>query len=212
MGAVTSILGPIGSILGMGLGIFGAYQDGRQQQAMANYQAQVARNNQQIAEQNAKDAIEAGQANEQRQRLKTAQTIGAMRASAGGSGFDIASDSFLDDFGAAAMTGEIDALNIRNDAQRQANNYWRQAADYGSQAGMHKASGKNAMSNAFMNMGGTLLSGAGGLVDSSWYGSGSKRVGNQNMSGVVNTIATATAMGSLYGGKRGNSKTNLWGV
>lgn len=168
MGAVFT---GITSIFSTVLGVAGSLQQGSQNRAMANYQAQVARNNQAIAEQNARDAIQSGKANEQRQRMINSQRTGAMRASAAASGFDVGSESFLDEFAASDMTGEMDALNVRNDYQRQANNYWRQAADFGSQAGQYTAAGRNSTWNSVLDAGSSILGGA-SLASSAWGSSG----------------------------------------
>ena len=58
----------------------GAVMQGMAQSQAADYQAQVARNNQIIANQNAGAAIQQGQVAEDAQRQKTAQLIGAITA------------------------------------------------------------------------------------------------------------------------------------
>src|SRR5258708_1565810 len=85
--------------------------------ANANYQSQVARNNQemqqrnvQILEQNARDAEARGQIAEDQQRQKTTQLIGAQRAALASQGGDINSGSDVDLIGDTARAREFTAL------------------------------------------------------------------------------------------------------
>ncbi len=64
----------------------GSIMQGVSQSQAANYQAQVARNNQVIAQQNAKLAIQEGGVQEQAQREKTSQLIGGEIAQEAASG------------------------------------------------------------------------------------------------------------------------------
>jgi glucan-binding YG repeat protein len=146
----------------------GSMQQGRQQKKAAQAQAQVAANNAAIAEQNAKDAIVAGQQQEQQNRMEHNQRIGAMRAGAGASGIDVGAGSALDAVGDAAMMKEYDTLSIRDQAARQANNSYQQAADFTTQGNMATVAGKNAQSNGMWGAAGSLMSGA-GQVAGSWY-------------------------------------------
>ena len=67
----------------------GQSQQAAQQAAAANYQAQIARMNQQAAERNAQLALQQGEAQEDRQRLKTAQLMGSQRAAFAAQGGDV---------------------------------------------------------------------------------------------------------------------------
>jgi hypothetical protein len=156
------------SVLGTGMSAVGSYQQGQQQKKVAQAQAQVAANNAAIAEQNAKDAIVAGQAQEQQNRMEHNQRSGAIRAEAGASGIDVGAGSALDALGDAALMKEYDTLSIRDQAARQANNSYQQAADFTTQGNMATAAGKNAASNGMWGAAGSLMSGA-GQVAGSWY-------------------------------------------
>ncbi len=145
-----------------------AAKQGRQQKRAAEAQAQVAANNSAIAEQNAKDAIVAGQNQEQQSRMEHNQRTSAMRAQAGASGIDVGGGSALDAIGDATMMKEFDSLMIRDNAARTANNYYQQAADFTTQGNMASVAGKNAASNGTWGAAGSLMSGA-GQVAGSWY-------------------------------------------
>lgn len=164
-------MGAVASVLGVGLSIFGAVQQGRSEKASREYQAQTARNNAVLAEQNARDATAAGQAEEQRRRMAASRQVGALRAGAGASGFDVGMGSVVDEFAAAEMIGESEALSIRNDFTRKAHAYRSQSADFAADAGAYQTAGRNAAASGWMKAGGALLSGA-ARVDPSWYGGG----------------------------------------
>jgi hypothetical protein len=119
----------------------------------ANYMAQVARNNQQVAQWNAQRALQQGQVQEDLQRQKTAQAIGSQRAALASQGGDINSGSPVDIVGDTARTGEFNALTTRNDAQ--ANSY-KSLLDANADAGQASLYGTWA-SNAWTNYTNSLL-------------------------------------------------------
>ena len=136
----------------------GSVMQGISQSQAANYQAQVARNNQTIAQQNAKLAIEQGGVAEQAQRMKTFQLIGSEVAQEAASGVSPNSGSALNVRSSAAETGELDALTIRSNAQLAARNAQIQGMSYGAQAGLY-----SSMANwAGMN---SILGGASSVSD-----------------------------------------------
>jgi len=63
---------------------------------------------------------ESGSVAEQTHRLKVQQLISTQTAAAGASGADVSSQSFGNVMDQAATTGELDALTIRMNAQREA--------------------------------------------------------------------------------------------
>jgi hypothetical protein len=163
MGAAAPLIPVAATLLSTGLstavGLAGQAQQAQIAQNQANYLAQVARNNQQVAEWNAQRTLQQGQVDEDRQRQKTAQQIGAQRASLASQGGDINSGSDVDLIGDTARAGEFNAQTIRNNAQLnawkdrlQGNLYGGQASLYGSQA-----------ANAWLPFNNSLLGGASSL-------------------------------------------------
>jgi hypothetical protein len=150
--------------VGTGASVLGQMQQGQAQAGMANYQAQVARNNQQIADWNAQRALQQGQVAEQQQRTRTAQLLGAQRAALASQGGDVDSGSPLDIQGDTARAGEFDAQAIRNNAALQAYGYRVQAANAGGQAGAASASAANTMAALPFGIGSSLLGGARGIM------------------------------------------------
>lgn len=127
-------------------------------QNAASYQSAVARNNQTIADYNARLATFQGQQSEQIAREKTAQMIGAQRAGFGAANIDVNSGSALRTQADTARLGEMDAQTIAANAARSAWNYQVQGQSDAAQAQMDIAAGRN---NAFSS----LLSGGGQFAD-----------------------------------------------
>src|SRR5439155_7216462 len=129
----------------------------------------VARNNQIMAQRNATLALQQGQVQEDRQRLKTAQVMGSQRAGLAAQGGDVNAGSDLDILGDTARAGESDALTIRNNAFLQAHGFEQQAAAAGGQANLYSANAANTMANLPFGIGSSLLGGASSLA-AKWDG------------------------------------------
>ena len=132
-GALTAI-----SIAAMaastGMGVMSSIQQGKARQAQAEYQADVARQNQQLADQQASAQRKEGYDNMIAKRQETAKLIGRQRAAAGASGATVDVGSSLDLQADTAAQGEIDALNISNQASDKAYGTQLQGWGYGQQA------------------------------------------------------------------------------
>jgi hypothetical protein len=175
-GATTAVA--VGSLAlgaaGTAMNAIGQANAGAASAAQANYQAQLARNNQMIAEWNAQRALEQGRVSEQQQRFKTAQVIGAQRAALASQGGDVNSGSPLDIVGDSARAGEFDAQTIRNNAAMQAYGFRVQAANAGAQSDLYRQSAANTMAALPFGIGSSLLGGASSLFDKGlgFYGKG----------------------------------------
>jgi len=135
------------------------------QQEQASYQADVARNNQVIAQQNAKAALDAGETEAQTQRIKTAALVGQQRSAAAGSGLDPNVGSAADLQGDAAFLGEQDVNTIKHNATLQAYGYQVQGTTAAAQAGLYEAQAKAAGGNGLLSAGGSLAGGASTVSD-----------------------------------------------
>jgi hypothetical protein len=135
-----------------GIDILGA-NNARMQADQAGYMAQVARNNQQVAQWNAQRALQQGQVQEDQQRQKTAQAIGTQRANLASQGGDIGSGSNVDLIGDTARAGAFDALTIRGNAQANAYKY---LLDANAEAGQESLYSTRA-SNIWSSYGNSLL-------------------------------------------------------
>lgn len=159
------LIGAIVGVAGTAMQVVGGINAANATAASSNYQAQVSRNNAVIAENNAKAVQEAGQSEEQAQRQKTAQLIGAARATMAANGLDTTSGTNLDILGDTAKLGELDALTIRSNTARKVYGYRVQGMSDMAEADMSVAAGKNAQSAGTINAFGSVLSGATSLGD-----------------------------------------------
>ena len=131
--------------LATGLSAYGQLQQGK-------YQSQVARNNAIVQNRMAEDAIERGQREEARHRMKVGLIKGQQRAQIGASGREF-SGSAIDILNDTTVMGELDAFTIRDNAEREA---------YGFRVGATNslAQGKLDRMRGNYGAGGTLLTGA----------------------------------------------------
>lgn len=153
------------SALSTGASMYGQMQQGKAAQAQANYQAAVLRNNQQIAEYQAQDAEKRGKLAEQQHRLKVSQLAGRQRAVMAGNGVVVDQGSALDILGDTAELGELDALTIRSNSAREAYGFRVQGMGFASDAGLALARGASARSAGTTGAFTSLLSGAGSVAE-----------------------------------------------
>jgi hypothetical protein len=90
------------------------------QMNQASYQKKVGENNAIAQEFAAKDAMDRGRIEEDRQRTKNRQTLGAQEAALAANGIDTSTGTGLNLMTDSAGSGEMDALTIRNNAVKQA--------------------------------------------------------------------------------------------
>lgn len=146
----------------------GAIQEGNQQSLAYKYQAQVAANNAQIAEENALYETRLGERQVNLEQMKGAQLASTQRAAAGGSGVDPNSGSALrlqED--TAAITAENTDI-IRSDAARKAHGFTTQAGDFMAEEISDRAAAKNARRAGFTNALASLAGGSGSVAEK-WY-------------------------------------------
>jgi hypothetical protein len=146
-GLLSGVLGGIGSI-GSAIGNYNSGQ----------YNAQVARNNKVIAEQNAQLAIQKGNAAIGIARQRTAQTIGAERAGQGASGFDVNSGTSARVQSDTARIGAMDAQTIADNAARSAWGFQTQGANFQAQSSLDAATGTNQAISSLIGGGSNFAS------------------------------------------------------
>jgi hypothetical protein len=154
LGAAGTLMSTIGSI-----------NNAKAQKATLAYEAAVALNNQKIANYQADLAVQNGEVAEQTQRLKTAGMMGDQRAALAANGVDLGEGSATEILATTKFMGERDALTIRDNASRQAWAYKNQGANYAAEAAADKATGSAI--NPTMAGVSSLLTGA-GQVASAW--------------------------------------------
>lgn len=168
MGIETlAIAGLVASVASAGMGAIGSMQQSQSQAAAARYQAAVAENARTVAEWQAKDAEKRGQIAEDARRTKTRLQIGAQRAALASMGADINDGSNLDIIGDTASVGELDALTIRSNAQRESWDRKVAAATYAGDASMARRRADSFDGSSWIGVGANLISGA-SSVSNKW--------------------------------------------
>lgn len=101
---------------------------------VSEYQAQVARNNAIIAEQNARYEREVGEAAAGEKLLETGTKVGAQRVGFAAGGVDVNKGSAVDVQSSTRQLGALDAATILNNAARKAYGYDVEKTGFGSEA------------------------------------------------------------------------------
>jgi len=169
---------------GMGMSAMGAYNQAMTQKATLGYESAVASNNAQIANYQAQTEQAIGAQQENAQQQKTANMMGAQRATMAANGIDLGQGSASDILTSTQFMGERDALTIRDNTARQAWAYNMNAQNYRGEAATDRAMG-SAISPG-VGAAASLLTGAASL-SSNWkrYGDATNGVG----------LSLATSMG-----------------
>jgi len=147
------------------MGAVGGMSQGQAAGRQAEYTAQVARNNQIIAQQNAEYASQAGETQAQAQDLKNRATQASIAASQSASGLSFDSPTLIDVREGAAQIGRLDTANTAQNAALRARAYDAQADNYGAQAGLQSAAASDARRAGTMSAFGSLLSGGASFAD-----------------------------------------------
>ncbi len=168
-------VGAVATVASTVLGTVSSYQQGKQQQAMYNYQAKVAQENEKIANQNAAQERQTGIEEARLQRMKTLQAVGSQQAAMAANGMDVTQGTSLDIIEDTAAMGELDALQIETNYEKKALAYEQQANNFSNQANLDYIAGKNAYTSGKI---GAVSSGLNGLskltgVATKWAGFGS---------------------------------------
>lgn len=167
-------VGAAAAIASTALGTVSSIQQGKQQQAMYNYQAKVAQENAEIAKKNADTERQTGIEEARLQRMKTLQAVGAQQTAMAANGMDVTQGTSLDIIEDTAAMGELDALQIQTNYERKALAYEQQAGNYTNQANMDAISGRNAYTAGKINAVTTGLNGISKAVGvaTKWVGFG----------------------------------------
>lgn len=149
------------TIASAGVAAYGAIQQGQAAAAAGEYNAQVATQNAAIARENALIAEQSGEAQASMALQKTRATIASTTAQQAASGVDVRSGSYTDVRSSEREIGEIDAMNLRSNAAREAFGYRVKATSEENEAILSKFEGDNAKTAGYISAGATLLGGAG---------------------------------------------------
>jgi hypothetical protein len=151
-------------LLGAGISAYGQIEQGQATANAANYAAQVARNNELVATQNANYALAAGQQKAQTESLKGAATGGRIKAAQAASGIDINTGSALRVQQGQREQAQLDTETVLNNAELQAYGYRTQAANYKAQSELDTAEAEQAPIGAGIGAAGGFLGSASGVA------------------------------------------------
>ncbi len=157
--ALTANAGAIGAV-GAGISAGGSILGGLATANAASYQAQVARNNAQIAQQNAVYSLEAGNAKSQLAGLQGAEQVGEVKTAEAANNVDVNTGSALDTQVGERQKSALSQYTIANNAQLQAYGYRAAATGFQSQAALDEATAAEAPLGADIGAAGTLLENA----------------------------------------------------
>jgi hypothetical protein len=156
--SVAGVAGGLGA-LGAVTGAIGQVEAGYAGSNAATYQAAVAKNNEQIALQNATEASEAGVAQAGIVSLKSAERVGAVRAGQAAGGVSVDSGSAVDVRTSQREAGQLDAETVLHNAELVNYGYRAKAT------GFEAESELDTMKAEQLREGG-LIGGAAGLIGS----------------------------------------------
>jgi hypothetical protein len=150
----------VAGLMGAGTNALGMIEGGEATKNMAAYQAQVAKNNQIIAEQNAQYSMEAGEAQAAAAGLKGAAVGGKVKAGLAANNIDVNSGSAVNVEQSQREQSQLDTETVLNNAELTSYGYRTQAVGYGAQAGLETMEEEEAVPAAVTGAAGNLLSSA----------------------------------------------------
>lgn len=143
-------------------------QAGAAQANALRYQAEVDQNNQIIQNRLAVDAIDRGKEEERMHRIKIGQLKGQQINAFAKNNVQVDSGTPADVLADTAMIGELEALTIRNNAEREAYGYKVNAMNYGASAQNNRMAATQAKKSGNTSAFTSALSSA-GSVAGKWY-------------------------------------------
>jgi len=150
---------------------YGSYQAGQAKGAASDYQAGVAKINQQIEEQNASYSRDVGEVQAKESGMKTAQTIGLIRANQGASNVRVGTGSPAQIQSSQLEVGQYNESVIRSNAAKVAYGHEVQALTAGTQASLDTMAAETSKTTGEIGAFSSIL-GTVGSVASKWYAAG----------------------------------------
>lgn len=164
------------------------------QSKAAKYNAEVQRQNAQLADRQAKNVLDAGTREEQKQKAMTQQLMSKQQAAQAANGVDVTFGSPLDLMVDTAKQGAVDATVIRTNAYRNYDDTRNQAVSYRNQASLYDMEAKNSKTAGMLGAFSSVMSGLGSAY-AKMPGAGATKTGS------ILTGNTSAYQGgkSLYG-------------
>ncbi len=149
----------VATLFSAGLGAYSSIQQGKAQARQVETQANIVRQNQELAEDQASAQRREGYENMVRKRQEVAGIVARQRAVGGASGAQVDTGGLLDLNMDTREQGESDALTLLQQGYDQAWNSDMQAWNYGNQAVPHERQAASAKGAGWWNAGTTLVGG-----------------------------------------------------
>lgn len=167
MGQAVAAAVSIGtSVVGTGVSVYGGIQQQKAAAKNSKYAAKVAKKNEARALLAAKDAERRGERDAARAKKASDRLKGRQRAVLAANGVDIGSGSAVDILEDTTRIGKADALAIRENAKREADDYRAQGESFSDEYKMNRKRAKQGIDP--FEVGATALTGA-TAVASKWY-------------------------------------------
>lgn len=151
----------VATVVAAGISAYGAVSSANAQSNANKYNATIATDNAQIAKQNADFAAISGRAQAEQAALQTRAKIGGIKAQQAASGVDVDSGTDLDVRSSAQELGELNAINVRSNAVRQAYGYQNQSFSDTAQSSLDRYGASSAQTAGDISASSTLIGGIG---------------------------------------------------
>jgi len=154
---------PVLSAIGAGVGAVSTVMGGISSRNQANYQAEIAKNNQTIAIQNAARAEQAGNVQAEAQGRKGAARLAGIKVGQAASGIDVNKGTPVDVQAGQREINQLDTETVLSNAQLHAYGYRTQAMNFEAEERAQRSKADNAVPAALLKAGGGLLANASSL-------------------------------------------------
>jgi len=161
----------VAAVAAVAMSAYSAYSSASAQGQAANYQAQVAKNNATIANQNSQYAIAAGQEKAQQTSLAGAARLGQIKAAIGANNVDVNSGSAANVEESSRDVSQLNTETEMNNALLQSYGYQVAGTGYAAQAGLENLTASQTGVAEAGGVSGSLLSGA-KAIPTSWLSGG----------------------------------------
>ncbi len=160
----TLIIGATGALVAG----YNSYSQNQAAAKASEYQANINRQNAEVAKTNAVNTRQTGIENARKMKMQTAQNIASQKTAMAASGIDINSGSALGLTDTTKYYGEMDALTTINNYNIKANAFEAEGQNFLEQAGVNSMTAKNYKDSSLLSGLGTTMTGL-GQVNNSWY-------------------------------------------
>lgn len=163
---------PVLTAIGAGVSAISTVAGGIASRNQANYQAEIAKNNQTIALQNAVRAEQAGMVQTEAQGRKGAARMAGIKTGQAAAGLNVNTGTPVDVQVGQREINQLDTETVLNNAELHAYGYRTQAMNFDAEERAQRAKADNAVPASLLKAGGGLLANASALGGKWTTGSG----------------------------------------